>query len=194
MAAMERTSTAAFNLEPFGGAGGPLASAITITGQVARQGRRLELHAALTWRQGRGDDGQAIVWPAAADGPPQRRDGLWQHTCLEVFVAAAELPCYWEFNLAPNGDWAAYRLDGYRQGLRPEPAYSALTVDSSPGPGRFTLALDCLLPPPIKAGQRLLVAVSAVLEHRSGELSYWALHHGGSEPDFHRRDGFLLRL
>jgi len=33
-----------------------------------------------------------------------------------------------------------------------------------------------------------------VLERRNGALEYWALSHPGPEADFHRRDGFSLRL
>jgi hypothetical protein len=36
--------------------------------------------------------------------------------------------------------------------------------------------------------------VTAVLQQQSGSCSYWALRHPGPEADFHRRDGFALRL
>jgi hypothetical protein len=40
----------------------------------------------------------------------------------------------------------------------------------------------------------LQVAVSAVLQHKDGELSFWALNHGGPRADFHRRDGFVIEI
>lgn len=199
MAEPDRISAASVQLLPFPGGRRDLA-AFAITGQVQRRGRQMVLQLALSWppesaaTTAAAATAGSIVWPDPAAGAPQRRDGLWQHTCLELFVAAAGQPGYWEFNLAPNGDWAAYRLEGYRQGLRPEPAYAALPFSCSHSPGRFALELDLLLPPPLQASQPLQAAVTAVLEHGDGALSTWALHHGGSEPDFHRRDGFLLRL
>ena len=62
-----------------------------------------------------------LIWPAAA-ASPQRRDELWQSTCLELFIAQPNEPRYWEINLSPSGDWNIYRLSGYRQGLQAEPS------------------------------------------------------------------------
>lgn len=70
-------------------------------------------------------DPAAVRWPRAlAAGEEPRRDGLWRHTCFEAFVAAPA-GCgsgYVEYNFAPSGAWAIYRFDGYRQGMRSEPA------------------------------------------------------------------------
>ena len=44
----------------------------------------------------------------------RRRDGLWQHTCFEVFLRPDGSDSYHEFNFAPSGDWAAYRFAGRR--------------------------------------------------------------------------------
>src|SRR6266851_4852662 len=49
---------------------------------------------------------------------PARADDLWQHTCFEAFVRASSGPAYYEFNFAPSTEWAAYRFDGYRSGMR----------------------------------------------------------------------------
>jgi len=46
---------------------------------------------------------------------------------LKAFFAEPGEERYWEINLAPNGHWNVYRLDRYRQGLRPEPLVSGLT-------------------------------------------------------------------
>ena len=53
----------------------------------------------------------------------ERTEELWRHTCMEVFIAArpagADSGPYLEFNLAPGGQWAAYRFSGYRAGMSP---------------------------------------------------------------------------
>jgi hypothetical protein len=41
---------------------------------------------------------------------------------------------------------------------------------------------------------RLEAALTAVLLHKDGTRSHWALRHCGNEPDFHDRRGFLLDL
>ena len=50
--------------------------------------------------------------PAAA---PTRADELWQHTCFEVFLRASPSAAYYELNLAPSMQWAAYRFSAYRR-------------------------------------------------------------------------------
>lgn len=153
----------------------------------------------------------AVLFPAPSTCP-QRRDGLWQHTCLEAFLAPVggedpigEQP-YWEFNLAPSGDWNVYRLETYRQGLRPEPFITELPF-SVERPRRASalephalelpaleLSLSCSLPPPLAGAAALQVGLSAVIEDHGGQLSYWALSHPGPEADFHHRGGWTLRL
>ena len=191
----------AFSLLPFGARADSL-TGIAIEGWLERRGETLILEFQLSCAAEQGEN--AILWPPAA-GQPQRRDGLWEHTCLEWFLAHPHGEAYWEFNLCPNGDWNVYALDGYRRGLRPDPHYSALPLECS-GSGsdngrishfRVTAALPAaLLPATLVSAQptELELAVTAVLEQRGGAISYWALHHGGAQADFHRRDDFRLRI
>lgn len=132
-------------------------------------------------------------------GQALRQDLLWQATCLEFFLAAADQSDYWEYNLSPSGHWNVYHLDSYRQGLAAEPAYKQLpfSVKCDDQHQQLSLSLTCALPPAVatpRAAAGLELGVSAVLQSSSGELTYWALAHPGSEPDFHHRGGFCLRL
>lgn len=136
-----------------------------------------------------GDLGKLLI---PATDVPTRRDGLWRHTCFEVFVMADNGPGYREFNFSPSGDWAAYAFASYRQGgplvPAPEPAIVCRACDDAlmleVGLSRFALP----------DGLRLRLGLSAVLEDRSGTLSYWALRHPPGKPDFHHIDTFALEL
>ena len=136
----------------------------------------------------------------AASGAPQRCDGLWQHTCLELFLAVQGARDYWEFNLSPAGHWNVYQLDDYRQGLKEEPAYQQLPFAVDCTDRQLNLALGCPLPPGLLAslqapnGAGLVASVTAVIEHTDGHIAYWALHHPGPDADFHHRGGFQLKL
>ena len=182
----------AFSLLPFG-AGAACLAGICVEGWLERRGEHLTLEFQLTCHAEHGED--AILWPAAVT-PPQRCDGLWEHTCLEWFVARPQQDAYWEFNLCPNGNWNVYALDGYRRGLKPDPLYTALPLVAGDGGEGSRCRVTAALPAPLASArpQELELAVTAVLEQRSGAISYWALHHGGAEADFHRRDGFQLRI
>ncbi|MBI5142959.1 MAG: DOMON-like domain-containing protein [Nitrospirae bacterium] len=137
-----------------------------------------------------------IVLPDIAE-PPARRNELWQETCFEFFVAnLADTASsgYLEFNLSPSGHWNVYRFDDYRQGMRQETAVASLPLQVRREPGRLLLECECNLAAIGLADQALAVGISAVVRHRSGETTYWALAHRGEKPDFHRRDGFTVEL
>ncbi|MDO9587980.1 MAG: DOMON-like domain-containing protein [Brevundimonas sp.] len=125
-----------------------------------------------------------ITWPAEAG--QGRADDLWRHTCFEVFVTADA--GYVEYNLSPSGQWASYRFDGPRVGMRrADEVATLLGLD-----GAFDMvALEARIELPHDAAR---LALSAVIETSVGEMSYWALAHPSGKPDFHHPDSFILDL
>jgi hypothetical protein len=124
-------------------------------------------------------------------------DELWRHTCCELFVAVAGDAAYREFNCSPSGQWAMYGFSAYR--MR-DPSRLDLTVPApriefASGAEDWTLQarLDAAALPSAAAAQ-IELGVAAVLEAADGSLSYWALRHAATRPDFHRRESFVLRL
>jgi hypothetical protein len=177
-------NTRSFCLKPF-----PSARAlpdVKITGSIARRYNTLAIRYSLL-----GAAAELVV-PAPA-GKPARRQGLWEETCFELFVAVRNAPRYWEFNLSPTGHWNVYRFADYRQGMQEEPAFAALPFDFRMRADSFALALECPLDGIIPGDQPLEVAISVILKQIDGALSYWALAHPGLQPDFHRRDGFTIQ-
>lgn len=132
---------------------------------------------------------------ALAEPAPQRfRDGLWRHTCFEAFVAPDGAARYFEINVAPSREWAAYSFVNQRQGMaRLEQVVPR--VDVRAGAGRLEVQvgveLASLIEPPWRA---LQLGLAAVVEARDGAHSYWALRHAAERPDFHRRESFVLTL
>ena len=160
---------------------------LEVLGSVERCGDELSLRYRL-------NDPEGLVLLPPATAAPQRCDGLWEHTCLEVFLAEPGAASYWEVNLAPSGDWNIYRLSGYRQGLAAESAISELPFAVDRGPEGLDLAVSLDLAALPLAGRLLELGITAVLELRDGPILYWALRHPGAEADFHRREGFGLRV
>lgn len=138
---------------------------------------------------------ERLVLPLASaergQGEGQRRDGLWQSTCLEAFLAVPGRSDYWELNLNPAGDWNVYRLDAYRTGLRPESRLPRLERAISLNDARLEVAVTLPLATCIGAAEPLELSATAVLEHRDGGCSYWAWRHCGDQADFHRRDSLV---
>lgn len=144
-------------------------------------------------------DPAALRWPAPLPpGVAPRQDGLWRHTCFEAFIAgpAASGTAYREFNFAPSGAWAAYRFDGYRAGMRPEPlAVEPRIVAQRMADGAaLEVAIAWPALPDHAAPRRLRLGLTAVLEAADGSLSYWALRHPAERPDFHNDGGFQLEV
>ena len=125
-----------------------------------------------------------IRWPAPAE--PTRQDGLWRSTCFEVFVETPD--GYREFNLSPSSEWASYRFDAYREGMRVAPEG---VISKGVRFRGMEAQLEAQLELP-KGGRRL--GFSAVIQRTDGRLKYWALAHPSAKPDFHHPDSFLLEL
>lgn len=128
--------------------------------------------------------------PPAA--PPGAADGLWQHTCMEAFVSPVPAAHYREFNFSPSGQWAAYCFSAERQRDTNAEARSPMqpSLRMAHTSERFDLWAElpaCALHP----APRLCLGLSAVIETRDGQRSYWALQHPRPDrPDFHHRGGW----
>jgi len=124
--------------------------------------------------------------------PDEPTDGLWRHTCMEVFVRPPSPGPYLEFNFAPSGQWAAYRFSGYRAGMAPLTGPRPPRIEQRLTSERLLLSAAVELPGDLTAPVRL--ALAAVLEDTVGHLSYWALRHAGDRPDFHHPDSFGFEI
>ena len=158
-------------LKPFEPAAGPLRSLDAAASLLHRPGETPLLQ--LCYRL----KGLQRLRLPAPSRPAARLDELWQHTCFEAFVGCPDQQDYWEFNLSPSGDWAAYRFLAYRQGQQQELSYAALPVELHPHdltPAAVadaradlqTLELSCCfaLPPALAGASQLQLGLTAVLE------------------------------
>jgi hypothetical protein len=158
----------------------------TIVVQVARPSRR---RLALRYAA-RGDIGSVVSpLPTAA----ARVDELWRHTCFEVFLRGPDSERYIEFNLSPSSQWAAYAFDGYRTRAA-DPDVTPPAIRSTYSADLLTLATELDLSAFDGLDGRWQVGLSAVIEDKRAERSYWALAHPPGQPDFHHKAAFTLRL
>jgi hypothetical protein len=156
-----------------------------VSGQIRRDGSVIHLHYEL-----KGTHSVQIPGPTA----PDRRYDLWEATCFEWFVGVPGAIDYWEFNMAPSGQWNCFYLADYRQGLREEEAIAVLPFGVREGDDRLTLELTVDLGGLIPANLPIEVAITTVVQAKTGELHYLALAHCGDEADFHLRESFQIRL
>jgi len=132
-----------------------------------------------------------LLIPAVTES--KRADELWRHTCFEAFIRGAQAGGYYEFNFAPSSQWAAYRFDGYRSGMR------AATEIAAPKIEVVSAADCCTLRAVLELSELSVLSLgrlglSAVIEEANGRKSYWALAHPPGKPDFHHPDCFAGKL
>ncbi|MEH2278858.1 MAG: DOMON-like domain-containing protein [Nostoc sp.] len=174
-----------FSLQPF-----PFTKSLPnlkIVGNIARNSNQLTICYMLE-----GDFKEIAIAPLS--NTPSRKHELWKDTCFELFFAIKDSQRYWEFNLSPAGHWNVYRFDGYRQGMQEETGFTILPFNVQNQADGLALALDVDLGKIVSAVQEIEVAITTVIKHRDGEVTYWALTHRSAEADFHLRDSFIVEL
>jgi predicted GIY-YIG superfamily endonuclease len=133
-------------------------------------------------------DGLIIPKPVT----PRRSDGLWQTTCFELFLRSPGCDAYWEFNLSPSNEWAAYRFERYREGMSNHPVEVEPQIETQRRELGFELEADVDFGGLPKG--TLQLGLSAVIEEADGTKSYWALAHPPGKPDFHHPACFAATL
>lgn len=140
-----------------------------------------------------GDIAALTLPPAVERG---RADELWTTTCFEAFLRIGQGSGYVELNLSPSNRWAAYRFDGYRQGMAGEAGVILrhLTQRACARQYELVATLDLAGVAGLDPGAPWRLAVSAVIETAVGGKSYFALAHPPGKPDFHHPDAFAFDL
>jgi len=116
----------------------------------------------------------------------EQKDNLWQHSCFEAFIRLKGERGYYEYNFSPSRKWALYTFTDYRQATTYQPQGSPkIEVIQT----AQQLSLSGILPntilPKNPTNKRIQIALSAVIETKQQQKSYWALHHPSDKPDFH---------
>lgn len=126
----------------------------------------------------------------------ERADELWKTTCFEAFLKRPDSDRYVEFNFAPSTRWAGYIFNSYRTDMQPFAAAALPRFDMRAGLDSFELSvtLDLSETETARRSVDLALGLSAVIETRDREKSYWALAHPPGKPDFHHGDCFAARL
>ncbi|PIR22043.1 MAG: hypothetical protein COV44_09700 [Deltaproteobacteria bacterium CG11_big_fil_rev_8_21_14_0_20_45_16] len=129
-----------------------------------------------------------VIDPPSAS--PSFREKLWERTCFEVFFAKENSTNYEEWNFSPSGDWWSASFLDYRQGETGSPGDPKLLELKTNGADLLQLKVRL----PLSIDDKLQVGIAATLKHLGNRHSYWALRHTRTQPDFHDRESFVLKL
>lgn len=122
----------------------------------------------------------------------ERADDLWKETCFEAFIGIEGDPRYVELNFSPSTRWAAYVFEDTRTGMLPMASVALPRFDMRASNGSLELGVvvDFSSAQDWWKDATWQVGLSAIIETRDRTKSFWALAHGGDEPDFHDRTCF----
>lgn len=119
---------------------------------------------------------------------------LWEKTCFEIFIKN-EKDSYVEFNFSPNFEWNCFYFQKKGDALKEWERMNRPSTDILLSLDHYFLVAEIrkeLFPPGFFDGNHeLSVGISSVLKEKSGSLSYWALSHHDSRPNFHDFRSFV---
>jgi hypothetical protein len=161
-----------------------------VSGGILRSKKQIHLHFAV-----KGPVSKLLIPKKGAKG--ERKSGLWEHSCFELFLAPSFERAYWEWNFSPSGDWCVLAFNDYRKRQDGEIRSSGIIQQEIAVKDDF-LAMALRIEPDFSpellfalANARPLNAgLCVVLEHSDESKSYWSLAHLGTRPDFHIRESF----
>lgn len=156
---------------------------LTVEGRISTANGRVDLFLSLE------GEIERIIWPKPRSS--SRADKLWERSCFELFVQEEGATRYWEMNFSPSQEYQCYEFLSYRKRESNLPEFFApqIKLDRENRAYRVSVSFDRA--PWWPRVSR--VGVATVLETTLG-LSYWALSHNSSQPDFHQADSFGIRL
>lgn len=179
-----------FQLKPF------TENSTQVSGVLSRYGSELNLNLQLSFAKN-------LVLPTTEENG-KRRVGLWQETCVEIFLKNQQSTEYLEYNLSPSGDWNLFFFKDYRVAYQGE--LFELPMNEVPGithslSNEGLWRFDALVPLPktipwTKVIGQLEVGLAMVVKKQEGisELNYFSLTNHEAHLDFHDEKTFLIRL
>ncbi len=117
-----------------------------------------------------------------------RENDLWKSTCFELFLNPVGEKNYFEFNFGLKPTWNNYVFDEYR---KPQPVKLCYDFEIQKMQWKKNkLKIDLLNR---TAFQKFNVSLTAVIKNKKNQVSYFALAHVESKPDFHSLKSFQLQ-
>lgn len=117
---------------------------------------------------------------------------LWEKTCFELFIKNVH-DSYIEFNFSPEFEWNCFYFAKRGEALNEYPKMDLVKFD-------ILLSLEVVhviveidkkkFPDAFLTGE-LSIGISSVIKDKSAHLSYWALSHKDSRPNFHDFRSFI---
>lgn len=120
---------------------------------------------------------------------------LWEKSCFELFIKNSK-DNYIEFNFSPEFEWNCFYFEKKGDALAEYARMNCLKTDILLSLEVFHLIVEIdksKFPEGFFAGD-LSAGITSVIKEKSGKMSYWALSHNDTRPNFHHFDSFKYKF
>jgi hypothetical protein len=117
---------------------------------------------------------------------------LWEKTCFEFFIKN-EKNSYMEFNFSPDFEWNAFYFIKKGDALKEYLEMKLETFDILMAENIVMIICEIkkeYFPPHFFDGE-ITAGISSVIKEKSNNLSYWALSHKDTKPNFHDFSSYI---
>lgn len=122
---------------------------------------------------------------------------LWEKSCFEFFIKNKNGQ-YIEFNFSPNFEWNCFYFDKKGDPLKEWVLMQRPETDILLSADHFFLFVKIkkeFFPKGFfDNNSELLASFTSVLKDKSKNLSYWAIKHADTRPNFHHFDSFICKF
>lgn len=120
---------------------------------------------------------------------------LWEKSCFELFIKNSRDE-YLEFNFSPRFEWNCFYFERKGNPLTELAKMESPETDILLSLEKFFLVAEIKKDffPENFLTDHLSLGISAVLKTKDGQLSYWALCHKDTKPNFHHFDSFICKF
>ena len=121
---------------------------------------------------------------------------LWEKTCFELFIKDSK-GSYIEFNFSPEFEWNAFYFSKKGDPLTEYARVDSVKMDILLSLEVFHLIVEVdkkKFPDGFFTSGELSAGITSVIKEKSGRISYWALSHEDTRPNFHHFDSFKYKF
>lgn len=122
---------------------------------------------------------------------------LWEKTCFELFIKN-EKNQYIEFNFSPSFEWNCFYFNKSGEALNEWVPMQPPVIDILLSNEHFFIFVDIRkknFPPDFfQEKSQLSAGITCVIKDKAGLMSYWALSHADTRPNFHHFDSFKYKF
>ncbi|MDO9181573.1 MAG: hypothetical protein Q7U04_04155 [Bacteriovorax sp.] len=120
---------------------------------------------------------------------------LWEKTCFELFIKN-EANQYIEFNFSPNFQWNCFYFNFQGEALKEWEQMQMPVIDVLLSSDHYLLFAEIKKDyfPEGFFDTDLHAGITSVIKDKKGTLSYWALSHADTRPNFHHFDSFKYKF